>query len=204
MNSTKEKILQVAQELFFKKGIRAVTIDDIASHIKVSKRTIYMHFENKDDIVFDLVKHHLRIHREKIEEIIAKSHNIIEETMAIVKCSSEMMENINPSVFNDLKIFYPQAWNYLENFKKEFIIDTITKGLKKGQKQGLIRKDINVNLMAYLRLLQINLLFETDILQQFKITFHELQNQLTHHFLYGICTDKGIKTLKKYDHEYFE
>lgn len=199
MNQVKEKILSSAQELFFKRGIRAVTIDDIARHIKISKRTIYKYFENKDEIVFTLVKNHLHLHQKEIEKIMANNHNIIEATLAIVKHSSDMMNQITPVVFSDLKTFYPKVWKYFENFKKDFIIQTITKGLKKGQKQGLIRKDINVKLIAYLRLLQINLIFEADMLQEFNITLAELQNQLTKHFLYGIATSKGIKILKKYE-----
>ncbi len=197
MNEITENIIKVSQELFFKKGIRPVTLDEIAEQLKISKKTIYQHFENKDEIVFHIVKEHLHLHKKRIEEIINDSDNIIQEALEIVKCSSKMMEQINPLVFSDLKLFYPKAWEYFENFKKQFIIKTITKSLEKGIKQGLIRKDINVKLIAHLRLQQINLLFETDILQQFDITFNELQNQLTRQFLYGIATRKGIKVLDK-------
>jgi len=196
--STKKNILSSAQELFFKKGIRNVTLDEIASKLKISKKTIYEQFENKDEIVFELVKSHLKHHKEVIEKLIEKSDNIIEETLSIVQCSSEMMNHINPVLFEELQTLYPKAWNYLEEFKKTFIMQTLIKGLEKGQKQGLIRKDINIKLMAYLRLLQINLLFQTNILKEFDITFNELQNQLTKQFLYSITTDKGRKILEKY------
>lgn len=196
--SVKQNIISAAQELFFSKGIRRVTVDEIASKLKISKKTFYEHFENKDEVVYELVKHHLKTHKEKIEELIKKSDNIIEQTLSLVTCSSEMMKSINPVVFEDLKTFYPKAWKYLEEFKKNFIMDTIIKELEKGQKQGLIRKNINIKLMAYLRLLQINLLFETDVLEKFNISFDELQKLLTTHFLYGISTEKGIKILEKY------
>jgi len=187
--------------LFFRKGIRNVSLDEIASSLKISKKTIYEYFENKDEIVLELVKSHLKQHKEIIEDLIRKSENIVEEAMAIVQCSSEMMNHINPAVFDDLKTVYPKAWNHLEEFKQNFVMDTLTKQLEKGQKQGLIRKGINIKLMAYLRLLQINLIFETDILKKFNITFNELQNQMTKQFLYGITTDKGRKILEKYDQQ---
>ncbi|GIV27805.1 MAG: TetR family transcriptional regulator [Bacteroidia bacterium] len=195
--NVKDNILSAAQELFFKKGIKSVTVDDIAAKLKISKKTIYETFENKDAIVFELVKAHLNHHKELIEKLIEQSDNIIEETMNVVRCSSEMMNHINPVVFEDLKTYYPKVWKYLEDFKASFIMQTIIKGLEKGQKQGLIRKDINIKLIAYLRLLQINLLFETDILEKFNLTFNELQNQLTKHFLYGIATEKGIKIIQQ-------
>jgi AcrR family transcriptional regulator len=199
--TVRNNILKTAQELFFRKGIRNVSLDEIASSLKISKKTIYEYFENKDEIVLELVKNHLKQHKEIIEELIGKSENIVEEAMSIVQCSSEMMNHINPAVFDDLKTVYPKAWNYLEEFKQNFVMDTLTKQLEKGQKQGLIRKDINIKLMAYLRLLQINLIFETDILKKFNVTFNELQNQMTKQFLYGITTDKGRKILEKYDQQ---
>lgn len=197
--NVKHNILSAAQELFFRRGIKSVTLDDIASKLKISKKTIYENFENKDTIVFELVKAHLSHHKEEIQKLIEKSDNIIEETMNIVQCSSEMMNHINPVVFEDLKTYYPKVWKYLEEFKSSFIMQTIIKGLEKGQRQGLIRKDINIQLIAYLRLLQINLLFETDILQKFNLSFNELQNQLTKHFLYGIATEKGIKIIQQFE-----
>jgi len=196
--SVKQNILSAAQELFFSKGIKRVTVDEIVSKLKISKKTFYEHFKNKDEVVYELVKQHLEIHKEKIKEITKKSDNIIEQTLSIVTCSSEMMKSINPILFEDLKIFYPKVWKYIEEFKRKFIMEILIKELEKGQKKGLIRKNINVKLMAYLRLLQINLLFETDVLEKFNITFDELQKQLTTHFLYGISTEKGIKILEKY------
>lgn len=199
MNTIKENILKAAQSLFFKKGIRNVSVDEIATELKISKRTIYKYFENKDDIVFQLVKKHLEHHKTEILKLMKEANNIIEETMSIVECSSEMMNHINPVVFEDLKTFYPKSWYYLEEFKKDFVLSSITKGLIKGQKQGIIRKDINIKLMAYLRLSQINLLFDSTLLKEFNISFNELQHQLTKQFLYGICTEKGIKLIQKYE-----
>jgi AcrR family transcriptional regulator len=53
-NETKSRILQAAQELFFSYGIRSITMDDIARHLSISKKTIYQFFEDKDQIVGEL------------------------------------------------------------------------------------------------------------------------------------------------------
>ena len=50
----RERILKTAEELFMKFGIRSVTMDEIASELGISKKTIYMHFEDKDAIVHEV------------------------------------------------------------------------------------------------------------------------------------------------------
>ena len=60
--STEEQILKGAEELFFRYGIKGITMDDVAKHLSMSKRTIYEKFPNKDAIVEILLKQHLNKH----------------------------------------------------------------------------------------------------------------------------------------------
>ncbi len=47
---TKERILQVALDLFSQKGYSAVSIRDICKLVEIKESTIYYHFQNKQDI----------------------------------------------------------------------------------------------------------------------------------------------------------
>jgi AcrR family transcriptional regulator len=49
-----EKILKSSLELFFKYGIKRVTMDDIAKELGMSKKTIYQFYKEKDDLVNQL------------------------------------------------------------------------------------------------------------------------------------------------------
>ncbi len=51
MNETKEKILLGAKKLFLRLGLRNVTLDDICRELGISKKTLYLHFEDKNDLV---------------------------------------------------------------------------------------------------------------------------------------------------------
>lgn len=50
-HSTKDRILQSAYSLFYREGFARVSVDAIAARAKVTKRTVYYHFQSKDDIV---------------------------------------------------------------------------------------------------------------------------------------------------------
>ena len=50
----KEKILQLATTMFFQHGIRKVKMDDIANYLKISKRTLYELYQNKEDLLYEV------------------------------------------------------------------------------------------------------------------------------------------------------
>ena len=56
----KDKILKGAEELFMKYGARSISMDDIARHLSVSKKTLYQHFADKDTLISELCRHDFR------------------------------------------------------------------------------------------------------------------------------------------------
>ena len=58
--SQTERIVTGSEELFLKAGIKSVTMDDIAAHLGMSKKTIYQFFKDKNELVIALVKKKLK------------------------------------------------------------------------------------------------------------------------------------------------
>ena len=46
-----QRILETADRLFYRDGIRAVGVDTVAAEIGISKRTLYNHYPSKDDLI---------------------------------------------------------------------------------------------------------------------------------------------------------
>lgn len=194
----KEKILKGAEELFFKYGIKNITMDEIAKHLGMSKKTIYLYFKDKDEIVHFLIL-------DKIEEdkcIFGKTHteseNIVVEAFAVMKNIREVMGHVNPILFYELAKFYPKTWEKFNEFKRDFIRVNLESSLRKGQQQGLVRRDININILSTTRLETIDMSFNTQIFPTDKFNLVDVHVALTEHFLYGICTLKGHKLINKY------
>lgn len=66
----REKIATVASALFTEKGITATTVDEIAKKAGYSKATLYVYFENKEEIFFSLVYQHMQQLSQTVENII--------------------------------------------------------------------------------------------------------------------------------------
>lgn len=196
--SQEERIIKGALELFLQAGIKSVTMDDIAKQLGMSKKTIYHFFGDKNELVVALVKSRLQEDEDQINAMIHSSENVIEEMINMMKCSEEIFSRMNPIIFHDLQKYHPQAWQEFLDFKSGVIINKLEELLTKGINQGFIRGDVDVKILATMRVNQVEMGFNTAIFPLAQFNSWKVQVQLLEHFNYGICTIKGHKLLDQY------
>jgi TetR/AcrR family transcriptional regulator, cholesterol catabolism regulator len=198
MSEMKERILVATQELFFKYGIRSISMDDIAKHLSISKKTIYQYYKDKDETVHELMKVKLKEDEREFAAIEKMSSNVVEEFINLMRHISSMISKVNPNVFYDLQKYHPKTWDLFKKFKEDFILKMVEDTLVRGIRQGLIRQDINVKILSRLRMEQIEMGFNQTIFPSDKFKLLDVQLSLIEHFLYGVCTLKGHKLINKY------
>lgn len=193
-----EKILKTSLELFFKFGIKRVTMDDIAKELGMSKKTIYQFYKEKDDIVNQLCEIEMIKHQKKFEDVFLQSKNPIHEIMLISDNIREMMQNINPVFFLDLQKFHPTAFMQFQTFKENWAYKDIVRNIIKGKEEGFYRSEIDEDFVARHRLAQIDMLMFGNYFSFEKISFTKSHELVLDMFVYGICTIKGHKLINEY------
>lgn len=195
---TKDKILKAARELFFKHGIKSITMDDIAKHIAVSKKTIYQFFANKDEIIIAMTDLSVLHKQTQITAVADDSLDAIQEIMETMKHMRQMFLQMNPNLFYDLQKYYPKAWEKFVEFKGKFILTIIEKNLQKGIKQGVFRKNINIKILSKLRVEEVEMALNPAVFPPEKYNLAQVQIALLDHFLHGIATLNGHELINKY------
>lgn len=195
---TREKILEGVEALFMKYGVRSVTMDDIARHLAISKKTLYQHFADKDDLVYKMSESFLERTFRQYEAITRDSKNSIEELSKISVCMKRDMEHLNPSMLFDLQKYHPKAWNLWINHKTKVITESVIRNIRQGVDDGYFRPEINPEVMAITRLILIENAFDARMFPRDKFNFADVQSQLFEFFVHGLCTDKGKKLYQKY------
>ena len=193
-----EKILKTSLELFFKYGIKRVTMDDIAKELGMSKKTIYQYYKEKDDIVNQLCEIEMTRNEKKFEEVYQQSVDPIHEIMLISENIREMLQNVNPMFFLDLQKFHPNAFLKFQSFKENCAHKDIVRNIKKGKEEGFYRPEIDEEFAAKHRLAQIDMLFFGNYFSFDKISFTRSHELILDMFVYGICTIKGHKLINEY------
>ncbi len=187
----KDKILKGAEELFMKYGARSVSMDDVARHLAVSKKTLYQHFADKDDIVLMVSQMYLQRAKKRYDTIAEGSENAIDELTKISVCLRSDMEGMNPSLLFDLQKYHSKAWQAWQEHKKEFIKQSVARNLAQGIKEGYFRPEINAEIIATLRITNVENAFDDRIFPEDRFRLPEVQAQIFEHFVYGLCTEKG-------------
>jgi AcrR family transcriptional regulator len=194
----KDRIVNVAEELFFRYGIKSVTMDDISKEMGISKKTIYKYYSDKKQVVHSLMQEKLKEDKLNCQKIVTNSENVIEEFFGLMKHLSAMFSRINPNVFYDLQKYHPESWNLFRKFKENFILKMLEESMVQGRKQGYIRRDVNHKILARMRMEQIEMGFNPKVFSPAQFKIIDVQMSLLDHFLYGICTLEGHKLLNKY------
>lgn len=193
----KDRILKKAEELFFKFGIRSVTMDEVARELGISKKTIYLHFSDKDAIVHEMTQRFLDNDYEKAKTIYEQSENPIDEMIQAARLAKELLNTVNPVLLFDLQKYHNKAWGtYLEH--KKMFVQLVTRNLTEGIEQGLYRSEIDVQVMALFRVETVELGFNQAIYPTRNYSVTKVQYAFLDHFLRGILTPKGLEIYEKY------
>jgi AcrR family transcriptional regulator len=196
----KDRILTRAAALFMRNGIRSVSMDDIAADLGMSKKTLYKTFTNKDEIVLDVMTTHLCQAQSECARVADAAPDAVQEMLTISAWADQQFSNIHPSIFHDLRKYYPTAWTLFRAHKSGFILEQITRNLRRGIAEGLFRADLDVEVLARLNLAQIELAFDPELYPPAEFDPMRVNKVYDEHFLLGVATLKGHRLFNKYQH----
>ncbi len=194
----KEQIAQAAEDLFMAYGVRSVTMDDISRKISISKKTIYQYYRDKDEVVCLVTKRVLQKEKEKMLAIKEVAQDAIHEIFLLSQYLRKHTQNVNPSILFDLQKYHQNAWKIYLSFKENVFIDELKATLYRGISEGYFREDIDVDILAQLRIMEIQMAGDQDIFPQDKFDFKNVIIQLFDHFMQGVLTENGRKKLAQY------
>ncbi len=194
----KTRIIIEADSLFCQYGIKSVTMDDIAKHLGMSKKTIYLHFSDKNELVVDLMRNKMENQVCIMDKSAGESNDAVHEVFNAVINMKDMLSKMNPMLFYDLQKYHSEAWALFKEFRENNLFKNVNQNLKRGIKEGYFRTEINLDILTRMHIEQFDSAFNqtTYPIKDFNIS--QVMTELTEHFLYGICTLKGHKLINRY------
>jgi len=197
MEDIKNRIISGAESLFLAYGVKSITMDEVAKKLGVSKKTIYQHVSDKDELVTLAVKSSMENQESQVDLIHATAKDPIDEVLKLSEYMRGLFSNMNPFLLMEIQRYYPKAYESYLSFKEACIINSLSENLKWGIAMGYYRSNINIDILSRLRMEEVEWGFNPRIFKEGKY-FSDVQIQLLEHFLYGICTLKGHKLINKY------
>ena len=194
----KDRIKQKADELYRRYGIKSVTMDEIASQMGVSKKTIYHWFSDKNELVDAVVAEMLEYNKTCCRNSQMQAQNAVQEVYLGMESLQEMLDNMNPSILYDIERGHPQTFKKFTEFKYNFLFELMKKNIERGKNEGLYRQEINAELISKVRIETIMLAFNQNIFPKNQYSLLYIQQELLGYFLFAMVTPKGYKLITKY------
>ena len=194
----KERILETALKMFRTYGVKGVTMFDIARDCGISKKTVYEHFSDKQALINEGMQQLLNNHLSYFNECLLTTANAIEELVRNMKYITNLAKTLNPVMLHEIEKYHPDTWKSIENFKAESMLCNIKVNLKRGRAEGLYRQNLQVDIVARMRQLQLEAAFDPVQYPADKFEMHAVMEQVTAHFILGIATIKGHKLVNQY------
>lgn len=183
------RVLTSFRELSMDKGLKAVTMDELAAHAGVSKRTLYRYFPSKQALVEAMVDDLLTRFAGEIETMLAGSLSPIEKIRFIIRFVTERVLVLRPVIIADIQRYYPSAWDRIDRFRMQRI-HYMGELIAEGQKRGEFRP-IDPRIVVNAMVAAVRATATPDFVIRHGLTMSETIDQLFNLILYGIASDRS-------------
>ena len=199
MADIKDEILKIAIARMKRVGIRSVSIDDICHEMGISKKTFYVYFASKDDLVEAILAiHEGKVARELNNALSKRSVTQVIVEWAKIAKSTQKTDSKTPPMMYDLEKYYPLLFAEHKKVMRQTAESILVRFLYKGIEEGLFRAEIDVKIVATMFLdMQYRLLDLMTGGQLSKEEVHRIGRQRMDIMMRGILTPGGFETLKK-------
>ncbi len=194
----KTVIISKAKSLFMRFGLKSVSMDDVTRELGISKKTLYQHFESKEDLIMQTIQRHQCAESEAVAQICRQATDALQEMLAIARHVIVQFQQMSQATIFDLKKYYPEAWHMVEQVQRDYIYKVLKTNIDRGISEGLYRSDFNSDILARLYVGSMHWLMDEELFPSSEFHWAQLYREFIHYHLRGIASDKGLEKLHAY------
>ena len=192
----KDQIIEQIEEKLFKEGFYKTTMDDVASELGMSKKTIYKFFPSKDDLVMAIAKHFMNVMKSKIVPALNTHKNAIEKLAELINILATAAEKVSPKRMDEIRKYFPNLWNEIDSFRTKMMFGNITKVIDQGKSEGLFI-DYPTTIIMNILVASIRNIVNPDFILNNNFSIIEAARYAFKIIIGGIVTEKGKKVFNQ-------
>lgn len=191
----KERIITECNKLLMSVGASSMTMDDVAHACGISKRTLYETFPDKRTLISESLHYDHDAKNAEVKKIFETAHNCFDAMFQVYSRAKAMYQNTSVAFVNDIKRLYPDIFEQYINSEK-VTVDGLANVLRKAQNEGLVIKRINPEIAAYLFMVSMRELHNSNRGEKYGFEQTDLFEHVFISFLRGVATIKGIEMIE--------
>ena len=186
------KIIEQIEDKLFKEGFYIILMDDVASELGMSKKTIYKFFPSKEDLVLAIAKHFMNRMKSKILPALNSDKNAVEKLSELIKILAGASEKISNKRMEEMKRHFPGIWNEIDSFRTKMMFENITKIINQGKAEGLFI-DYPTSIIMTILVVSVRSIVNPDFILNNSFSIIEGARFTFKIIIGGIVTEKGKK-----------
>ncbi len=196
MSNLKQNITHTASKLFHQSGVRNISIDEVCSALRISKKTFYQHFQQKEDLIGAVIEENKQQHFEKFEKNL-RNKNAIDSLIFIIKELKKNSDCEPHQLWFDIQKYYPKIFDKYEIMKLEAVRIGFEQNLIQGIEEGYYRQNLDIELTSFFHSVQMKTTFEMMQENQKKYSKKRMMDFYIDLIIHLIANEKGLKYLEE-------
>ena len=195
----RERIISFAREHFLHEGFSKVTLDEIATELGMSKKTLYKHFKDKEDLLRAGIEENLRNVAREIDAITASDDSFAEKLAKVMMLIGKQMSRLSRGAMLDMQKFTPELWKQIETFRREQIFNKIGKMIAQAREENIFRSTVNEKILTLMIISSIQGILNPEVLSQNSFSAEEAFRNIFRTIFEGALTDDARKNFHAFD-----
>lgn len=197
-DATVARIVRQAREHFFAHGYCQCTMDDLARELGMSKKTLYVHFTGKDQIMRAVIDQLSREIRADAEALLANRQlGFAEKLRGFAEGMVQRLAQLNPRTLRDLQRFAPELYQLTVEMRQKNIPYIFGRFIEEGQLAGKVRADLNPVFAVEFFLQAMQGLIHSPTLDRLNFAPRDIVPRAIDLFFGGLLTPAGRKEHEK-------
>jgi len=186
----KQAIVDLAYQKFSQHGFKRVTMDELATELVISKKTVYKHFESKEAILEEIVNQRIKRGQAALQALLAAEGSAGERIKRVAELFPRFVDPNWQRLMSDVVRSVPSVSKKIEAILTYFITKVAPSIIREGQRQGSVRRDLNIDLFITAYLGAAKELFNSNFIQNHPVTEEVIPKQLFKIFMEGVLVRK--------------
>jgi AcrR family transcriptional regulator len=188
----KERILNKAEEMFLQYGYLKVKMEEIATGLGISKKTLYKFFPSKENLIREIVISRQCLVEKHINEIWQDENiDFVTRLRNMMDYLSQQTSRTRGPLMDDMRKCIPDVWDEIHEFKKIKSLEKAKGLFELGAEKGVFRKDIGQDLVMLIFSFATEGILNPEVLSQIPYTGAQAVELIFKVIFEGIFTEEG-------------
>ena len=189
----RERILERAREEFLSRGFSKVTLDEIASYLGISKKTLYKSYPSKEELLKAALHSMMRSAGWELERIISSDKPFVEKLAETMMTMGKYISRLRRETIVDVQRFSPSLWKDLEKFRQEYIVSKLLTMISQARAENIFRPEVDEQVLIHMLVNSIQGIIRPDVLAQQSFSAQDAARSIFQVIFEGALTEDARK-----------